>query len=100
MSASELATVIYSYTFVTGAAGSVLWFLARKAMKHILEENISQLKEAMEPMQELKPNHGTSLNDKINLEIIPLLKELRDNQQIISEKVAYLEGRFDQHQDV
>jgi hypothetical protein len=50
-------------------------------------------------LSELKPNHGTSLNDKINLEVIPLLRELRDNQIKISIKVAKLEGRFEQHVD-
>jgi hypothetical protein len=50
-------------------------------------------------LSELRPNHGSSLNDKINLEIIPMLKDLRDNQQKIALKVAKLEGRFEQHVD-
>lgn len=48
-------------------------------------------------LSELKPNHGSSLNDKIQLEVIPMLKELRDNQVQIAVKVAKLEGRFEQH---
>jgi hypothetical protein len=50
-------------------------------------------------LAELKPNGGSSLNDTIKLEILPLVKELRDNQITIGEKVARLEGRFDQHID-
>ena len=50
-------------------------------------------------LSELRPNHGSSLNDKINLEIIPLLKDLRNNQEKIALKVAKLEGRFEQHVD-
>jgi len=50
-------------------------------------------------LSELRPNHGSSLNDKINLEIIPLLKELRSHQEKIALKVAKLEGRFEQHVD-
>jgi len=50
-------------------------------------------------LSELRPNHGSSLNDKINLEIIPLLKELRAHQEKIALKVAKLEGRFEQHVD-
>jgi len=50
-------------------------------------------------LSELRPNHGSSLNDKINLEIIPLLKELRAHQEKIGLKVAKLEGRFEQHVD-
>jgi len=50
-------------------------------------------------LSELVPNSGTSIHDKINLEIIPMLKELRADQVIIGEKVAKLEGRFEQHVD-
>lgn len=46
---------------------------------------------------ELKPNGGSSLNDVIKLEILPLVKELRVDQIAIGEKVAKLEGRFEQH---
>lgn len=50
-------------------------------------------------LSELKPNHGTSLNDKIQLEVLPLLRDLRDNQIKIAIKLAKLEGRFEQHVD-
>lgn len=50
-------------------------------------------------LSELKPNHGSSLHDKVNLEILPILRDLRDNQQKIALKVAKLEGRFEQHVD-
>lgn len=48
-------------------------------------------------LEELKPNGGGSLNDTIKLEILPLIKELRADQIDIKEKVAKLEGRFEQH---
>jgi len=48
-------------------------------------------------LSELVPNSGTSIHDKINLEIIPMLKDLRADQVIIGQKVAKLEGRFEQH---
>lgn len=50
-------------------------------------------------LSELRPNGGGSIHDKINKEIIPMLKELRTDQIIIGEKVAKLEGRFEQHLD-
>lgn len=50
-------------------------------------------------LSELRPNGGSSIHDKINKEIVPILKELRTNQIEISEKVAKLEGRFEQHVD-
>jgi hypothetical protein len=55
-------------------------------------------------LSELKPNHGSSLSDVIKLEVLPLIKELRINQDKIAvktdkieSKVDKLEGRFEQH---
>jgi hypothetical protein len=46
---------------------------------------------------EMTPNHGSSIHDKINLEIIPMLVDLITNQDKIKTSVAKLEGRFEQH---
>ena len=48
---------------------------------------------------EMTPNHGSSIHDKINLEIIPMLIDLKNNQGEIKISVAKLEGRFEQHVD-
>lgn len=50
-------------------------------------------------LSELRPNGGSSIHDKINKEIVPLLKELREDQINIKEELAKLEGRFEQHVD-
>ena len=50
-------------------------------------------------LSELRPNGGSSIHDKINKEILPILCELRENQIEIGQKVAKLEGRFEQHVD-
>jgi hypothetical protein len=43
-----------------------------------------------EYLSELKPNGGNSLADKIRLEILPLLGEIRS-------EVSEMKGRLDQH---
>jgi hypothetical protein len=48
-------------------------------------------------LSELKPNGGSSIHDKINKEVIPMLKELRADQLGIKSQVDKLEGRFEQH---
>jgi len=48
-------------------------------------------------MNELRHNGGSSLLDVVKLQILPIVKELRENQIVISEKVSKLEGRFEQH---
>ena len=50
-------------------------------------------------LSELRPNGGSSIHDKINKEVVPMLKELREDSIQIKEKVAKLEGRFEQHVD-
>lgn len=75
MTAADIATYLAIIVPVLGFTGWVV--------KHYLEE--------------LKPNGGSSLNDVIKLEILPLIKELRKDQIDIKEKVAKLEGRFEQH---
>ena len=85
MSLSDWATTLAGFTATAAFIGVIGSWAMRSWMRNFLLE--------------LKPNGGTSLNDKINLEIIPMLKELRADQVIIGEKVARLEGRFEQHLD-
>jgi hypothetical protein len=85
MSLSDWATTFAGFTATAAFIGVIGSWVLRSWMRNFLLE--------------LKPNGGTSLNDKINLEIIPMLKELRADQVIIGEKVAKLQGRFEQHLD-
>lgn len=55
-------------------------------------------------LSELKPNGGGSLNDAIKLEILPLIKEIREEVNGVKESVtevkvavAKVEGKFEQH---
>ena len=94
MAPSDWATVIYSYTFVSGAVGSVAWFVAKKAIHHIIEESQEDIRTIK---HEVTPNSGGSMNDKINKEIIPMLTTLVEKQQDIAVDVATLNGKFEQH---
>ena len=90
---SMWATAVSGYLFV------VLTLLAgaRWAFKHYLQNVLQDFKEAILPIQELKPNGGSSLNDKINKQIIPMLNTLVEKQQTIAVDVATLDGKFEQH---
>ena len=94
MTSSDWATVIYSYTFVSGAVGSVAWFVAKKAIHHLIEESQEDIRTIK---HEVTPNSGGSMNDKINKEIIPMLTTLVEKQQDIAVDVATLNGKFEQH---
>ena len=53
--------------------------------------------EVREIKAETTANGGGSMNDKVKLEILPLLREIREDQIKIGLKVATLDGKFEQH---
>ena len=83
MTTADWATTLAGFTATAAFVGVIGSWLLKAWMKNFLSE--------------LKPNGGSSLNDKINLEIIPMLKDLKVNQTEIAAKVSKLEGRFEQH---
>lgn len=94
VAASDLASIIYSYVFVSGAIGSVIWFVAKKAIHHVIEESLEDIKIIK---HEVTPNSGSSMSDVLKLQVLPLVKELRENQVEISSDISKLEGKFEQH---
>lgn len=94
MSATDIATIIAAYTGVAVIIGGVSWKLFKTVVRQAIEANTATMEE---PINELRHNGGSSLLDVVKLQILPLVKELRENQIIISDKVVRLEGRFDQH---
>ena len=100
MSQTDLATIIASYTAVAVVLGGIAWKLFKTAVNSAMEETNKKIHEEMDlPISELKHNGGSSLLDVVKLQILPTVLELRENQKIIGERVARLEGRFDQHLD-
>lgn len=95
MSQTDIATIIAAYTGVAVVIGGVAWKLFKKAVSEAVAAN----KEFEEPINELRHNGGGSLLDVVKLQILPLVKELREEQKVIGERVVRLEGRFDQHID-
>lgn len=87
MSASDWATIVYSYFFVLVAVGTGVWLMFKKVFKHLLEEHQADIKTIK---AEVTPNHGSSMNDAIKLEVVPLLREMKT-------QVDKLEGKFEQH---
>ena len=93
MNAATIIATVSSALFIGGSVvGGLRWIL-----KHYLSE--------------LKPNHGSSLHDKLVLEALPMIKELKEDiselkadikevkGDIVNVKtdVAHLQGRFDQY---
>ena len=79
MSTANWLQAVSAAFAILGAAGVGLRYL----VKHYLSE--------------LKPNHGSSLNDAVKLQILPLIQELSKDMTSVKVSVAKLEGRFEQH---
>lgn len=75
-----VAITVGEIAILSSAVGGVKWLVKRY-------------------LSELRPNGGSSIHDKINKEILPMLRDLREDQMQIKENVAKLEGRFEQHVD-
>jgi hypothetical protein len=73
-----LEVTISIFTAIAAVVATVSWLV-----KHYLRELI--------------PNGGSSMNDKIKLEIVPLLNDIRKDQIKIGLKVAKLDGRLEEH---
>jgi hypothetical protein len=101
MDAATLTATISSSLFIAGFVGGI-------ARWYVKQHSTEALKEYL---QELKPNHGGSLNDAVKLEILPIIKsvkedikeikgdvkELRTHQIEIVKDLSRLEGRVQAH---
>lgn len=101
MDAATLTATVSSSLFIAGSVGGI-------ARWYVKQHSTEALKEYLE---ELKPNHGGSLNDAVKLEILPIIKsvkedvkemksdvkELRTHQIEIVKDLSRLEGRVQAH---
>ena len=101
MDAATLTATVSSSLFISGSVGGI-------ARWYVKQHSTEALKEYLE---ELKPNHGGSLNDAVKLEILPIikglkedikemkgdLKELRTHQIEVVKDLSRLEGRVQSH---
>lgn len=102
MTPTDIATIVGAYTGVAVVVGGVSW----KLFKNAVAKAVTDITPDPAPMDELRHNGGSSLLDVVKLQMLPMMKELRgdvkelrQNQISISETVAKLEGRFEQHVD-
>ena len=102
MTVDQWATTISGFLSVFIAIGVATRWVVKKYLHTIKDEMMAEAQTMItdltqEYLIELKPNHGSSMNDAVRLEIIPMLKEMRQDQLSIKSQVDKLEGRFEQH---
>ena len=56
-------------------------------------------RDALDTLKELKPNGGSSIHDRINKDIIPMLKEMQESITDLKVGQAKLVGKFEQHME-
>jgi hypothetical protein len=67
MNVSDWASTIYAYTFVAGGVSTAIWYAFRHGVHTLIEQHITELKEELLPMKELKNNGGSSVKDKVDM---------------------------------
>jgi hypothetical protein len=63
MGALNWSTIAYNAVFTVGATGSFIFFILRKVVHHVIQENMETLATIK---HEVTPNSGSSMKDKIN----------------------------------
>jgi hypothetical protein len=103
----DVATVVVTVSSGIAIAGSV----GGVARWYVKQHSVESIKDYLEDLKELRPNHGSSLNDAVKLEILPIIKsvkedikeikedvkELRTHQIEIVKDLSRLEGRVQAH---
>lgn len=102
MSLDQWATALSGFLSVLIAIGVATRWVLKKYLHTIKDEFLSEAelllsKITNEYLIELKPNHGSSMNDTVKLQILPLLQAVREDQIAMKSQVDKLEGRFEQH---
>lgn len=102
MSIDQWATTLSGFLSVFVAIGVATRWIVKKYLRtlkdeFLIEAEIFLSKITDEYLIELKPNHGSSMNDAVKLQILPLLQAVREDQIAMKSQVDKLEGRFEQH---
>ena len=94
MTSADLTTIAYNTVFTLGATATGVWYVFRHGVKNVMREELSDLQTIK---HEVTPNTGSSLNDAIRKQVIPMIETLVEKQQTIAVDVATLNGKFEQH---
>ena len=102
MTLDQWATTLSGFLSVFIAIGVATRWITKRYLSTLKDDFISEAeillsKLTEEYLVELKPNHGSSMNDALRLQVIPLLEAVREDQITIKSQVDKLEGRFEQH---
>jgi len=66
----------------------------KHGVQNVLRQEFQDIRDIK---HEVTPNTGSSLNDAIRKQVIPMVETLVERQQEIAVDVAVLNGRFEQH---
>jgi len=108
MDAATIVATASSSLFIAGTIGGIARWYVRQHSTEAFKEYMEEMRPSLE---ELKPNHGSSVSDAIKLQILPIVKslkediaevkadvkELRTHQIEVVKDLSRLEGRVQAH---
>ena len=94
MTSTDITTIAYNAVFTIGATGTGIWYVFKHGVQNVLRQEFQDIRDIK---HEVTPNTGSSLNDAIRKQVIPMVETLVERQQEIAVDVAVINGRFEQH---
>jgi len=94
MTSTDITTIAYNAVFTIGATGTGIWYVFKHGVQNVLRQEFQDIRDIK---HEVTPNTGSSLNDAIRKQVIPMVETLVERQQDIAVEVGILGGKFEQH---
>ena len=94
MTSTDITTIAYNAVFTIGATGTGIWYVFKHGVQNVLRQEFQDIRDIK---HEVTPNTGSSLNDAIRKQVIPMVETLVERQQDIAVEVGVLNGKFEQH---
>jgi hypothetical protein len=94
MTSADLTTIAYNTVFTLGATATGVWYVFRHGVKNVMKEEFNDIQMIK---HEVTPNTGSSLNDAIRKQVIPMIEAIAERQQNIAVDLGTLNGKFEQH---
>ena len=95
MTSTDITTIAYNAVFTIGATGTGIWYVFKHGVQNVLRQEFQDIRDIK---HEVTPNTGSSLNDAIRKQVIPMVETLVERQQDIAVEVGILGGKFEHRQ--
>ena len=91
----SISTILYSYIFSIGAIGGFLWVIAKKAINHVIEEHLNEMKESLYEFNRKFDRIEYALYNDGKTGLVNKVDALVENQQTILIDVEVMKAKYE-----